>query len=188
MARLDTRQQILDLAEELIRSKGYNSFSYHEISHTLGVKNAAVHYHFPTKEVLGLEVIRSAIQRFKDFKEETASLSLEEQLDAFIQTYSINSENDKVCLVGAISVEFYGLPENMTNVMKGLTRLIHDWVTNLLAMGKAEGMFAFDMKPETKATMIITNLAAGVQIARLMGNETFSDLIKGIKTDLGLNK
>ena len=44
-----TREKILELGENLIRTKGYNAFSYQDISSKLGIKNAAVHYYFPTK-------------------------------------------------------------------------------------------------------------------------------------------
>lgn len=184
MKRPDTRQQILELAENLIRSKGYNSFSYHEIAVGLGIKNAAIHYHFPTKEVLGLEVIRNNIQQFKDFEERVKELTPEEQLDEFIQIYDTNCDTGRVCLVGAISVEYFGLPENMTLVMQGLTQLTHSWLTRLMKAGQSAGAFHFRTAPAQKALMIITNLAAGIQLARFMGRESFREIIKGLKYDL----
>ena len=48
MARTsDTREQIIDRASELMMQRGFNGFSYSDISAPLGVKNAAIHYHFP---------------------------------------------------------------------------------------------------------------------------------------------
>jgi TetR/AcrR family transcriptional regulator, transcriptional repressor for nem operon len=184
MARLDTRQQILDLAENLIRSKGYNSFSYQDIATMLGVKSAAIHYHFPTKEVLGLEVIKENIKRFTKFKEHVFGLELEVQLDEFIKTYTDSFDKNNVCIVGAISVEYYGLPETMTTVMTGLATIIHDWLTKLLAIGKAAGVFHFDIKPEKKALLIISNLAAGIQLSRLLGPQAFDNIIEGVKSEL----
>ena len=58
MARLsDTREQIMDRAADLLMSHGFNGFSYSDISSYLGVKNAAVHYHFPAKTDLALALI-----------------------------------------------------------------------------------------------------------------------------------
>ena len=48
----NTKRVILDLAESLLQEKGFNGFSYAHIATELGVKNAAIHYHFPTKEAL----------------------------------------------------------------------------------------------------------------------------------------
>lgn len=184
MKRPDTRTEILRLAESHIRKKGYNSFSYHEIAASLGVKNAAIHYHFPTKEVLGLEVIRENIRRFQSFRQRIVHLPVNEQLNEFINTYSENCSEGKVCLAGAISVEYFGLPENMTGVMKGLTVLVSDWLTTLLIRGKEGGIFSFKQKPQQKALMIITNLAAGIQLARFMGKDAYDEIVKGIKSDL----
>ena len=53
----DTRSEIIRLGSELIRSIGYNSFSYADISKALNIKNAAIHYYFPSKSDLGVEKI-----------------------------------------------------------------------------------------------------------------------------------
>ena len=184
MKRPDTREQILQVAEDLLRSKGYNSFSYHDIATALGVKSAAIHYHFPTKEVLGLEVIKENISRFKAFRERVSSLPVVQQLDEFIGTYAASLDQKNVCIVGAISVEYYGLPENMTTIMNGLAAIIHDWLTKLLAIGKAADVFHFSSTPEQKALLLISNLAAGIQLARLLGQEAFYEIVEGIKTEL----
>ena len=58
MARLsDTRERIIDKAADLLMRHGYNGFSYRDISTHLGVKNAAVHYHFPSKADLGMALV-----------------------------------------------------------------------------------------------------------------------------------
>ena len=44
------RERILDIAEHLIMSRGFNRFSYKDISTEMKVKNAAIHYHFPIKK------------------------------------------------------------------------------------------------------------------------------------------
>ena len=45
---METKDKIRNLAEELIRTKGYNAFSYADLSAPLQIKNAAIHYHFPS--------------------------------------------------------------------------------------------------------------------------------------------
>ncbi|MCJ7815695.1 MAG: TetR/AcrR family transcriptional regulator, partial [Xanthomonadales bacterium] len=45
----NTREQIIDKAFQLMLQRGMNGFSYRDISEPLGVKNAAIHYHFPNK-------------------------------------------------------------------------------------------------------------------------------------------
>ena len=47
--RSDTAEQILDLAETLIQTRGYSAFSYQDIADSLGIRKASIHYHFPSK-------------------------------------------------------------------------------------------------------------------------------------------
>jgi len=62
----DTRSEIIRLGSELIRSIGYNSFSYADISKALNIKNAAIHYYFPSKSDLGVEIIRENLNAFNE--------------------------------------------------------------------------------------------------------------------------
>src|SRR5271166_5777461 len=48
---------ILDVAERLAQTRGYNGFSYADIAAELGVTKASLHYHFPSKAKLGCALI-----------------------------------------------------------------------------------------------------------------------------------
>jgi TetR/AcrR family transcriptional repressor of nem operon len=61
-----TREKILELGEDLLLTKGYNAFSYQDISKELGIKNAAVHYYFPAKENLVTSIVKNNILRFEE--------------------------------------------------------------------------------------------------------------------------
>ena len=60
----DTSQRILDIAERLMQTRGYNSFSYADIAQSLRVTKASLHYHFPTKGELGQRLIQRYRQAF----------------------------------------------------------------------------------------------------------------------------
>ena len=53
----NTRDKILELAQEAIATRGYSSFSFREIATELGIKSASIHYYFPTKEALYRRVV-----------------------------------------------------------------------------------------------------------------------------------
>jgi TetR/AcrR family transcriptional repressor of nem operon len=48
---------ILDVAEQLAQTRGYNGFSYADVAAHLGVTKASLHYHFPPKAELGCALI-----------------------------------------------------------------------------------------------------------------------------------
>ena len=59
MSEATTREKIIALAQEAIASRGYSAFSFRELAIELGIKSASIHYHFPTKTHLGVEVARA---------------------------------------------------------------------------------------------------------------------------------
>src|SRR5246127_5484918 len=51
------REQILNHAITLIMLRGYNGFSYRDLSELVGVKTSSIHYYFPSKDDLVLEAV-----------------------------------------------------------------------------------------------------------------------------------
>ena len=52
-----TRHALLDAAGELAQTRGYNAFSFRDLSERIGVTTASIHYHFPSKADLGRELV-----------------------------------------------------------------------------------------------------------------------------------
>ena len=48
---------ILDVAERLVQTRGFNGFSYADVASELAVTKASLHYHFPSKAELGEALI-----------------------------------------------------------------------------------------------------------------------------------
>src|SRR5262245_53277594 len=105
-ARSETASKILDLAEMLIQTRGYNAFSYQDIAEALGVTKTGVHYHFESKTDLGIAVIERYTKAFGDelariaSSESASSLSM---LDHYTKPFLQFAEtSDRVCLCGAL--------------------------------------------------------------------------------------
>ena len=102
--RSETAEQILDLAETLIQTRGYSAFSYQDIADSLGIRKASIHYHFPSKADLGVAVVDRYIARFGEALTAIAddqSQSSMTMLDFYVQPYlQFASTPDRVCLSG----------------------------------------------------------------------------------------
>src|ERR1700727_1874002 len=61
-----TAERILDIAERLVQTRGFNNFSYADIATELGITTASLHYHFRGKAELGQRLIARSSDRFND--------------------------------------------------------------------------------------------------------------------------
>ncbi|MCF2443772.1 TetR/AcrR family transcriptional regulator [Dyadobacter sp. CY345] len=184
-ARTDTKEKIMELGTDLVESIGYPSLSYQQISSQLGIKNAAVHYHFPSKESLGLEILNTAIGSFEKMISNISSLGLWEQLDTFFKSYRKHLEsNNKICLIGASASDYQELPESMQAAASEYLVLVKGWFVELLREGREEGVFHFKGEPKHKAAVIVSALAGGLQHARLVGNLHYDEIVEQLVEDL----
>src|SRR5207302_9005414 len=97
---MDTAQRILDVAERLVQTRGFNSFSYADIAAELGITKASLHYHFQGKAELGQALITRYAERF--------SLALDEidqdvpdgraKLEAYARLYADVLHGKRMCM------------------------------------------------------------------------------------------
>ncbi|ASS49487.1 MAG: TetR family transcriptional regulator [Candidatus Fluviicola riflensis] len=185
---MTTREIIIDTADQLIRSNGFNAFSFKDISNKIGIKTASIHYHFPTKSDLGVATINEHIQRFEHLKKEFANKSPLQKLNGFLSIYSqIKSEN-KVCLVGSLATDLNTVDDSIKIELKKFAELVLLWVTEILTEGEKQKVFEFQHTPRTKALLIITNILAIVQLSRLTKTEDFEIVKEAIIKDLRPHK
>lgn len=166
-----TKDMLIDLADKYIREDGYNAFSYADISREIGIKTASIHYHFPSKTDLGVAVIRKHLEEFRATTANLAEASPMQRLLYFLDNYSTIRSENKVCLVGSLATAFNTLEKPIQQELKIFADEVLNWMITILADGKAAHTFHFDLAPRTKAILIVSNMLAIVQLARLTGDE-----------------
>jgi len=181
-----TREKIIELGENLILTKGYNAFSYQDISTELGIKNAAIHYYFPTKEKLGTSIVRTNIQRFEEMIDNMHSRNFDEwqQLETFIKIYIKSQREHKLCIVGSLGPDINTLNETTRTELIRMTELIIKWLTDILTTGKEKKRFAFNEEPQNKAVVIFSGLVASLQLARIVDKLDYRGLYQSITESL----
>jgi len=183
----NTQRAIMDLAESFLQERGFNGFSYAHIANELDVKNAAIHYHFPSKEALVAAVIQRYRDRFKLWinNSRIKDLSPQEKLDWFFSIYTdTRADNGKVCLAGSLETEFNSLPDSLREQTQALTLELLTWLQATLQEGREAGVFHFGGEPGDKAALILSSLQGGLQIARALGNSKFRAVVQQHKQDL----
>ena len=187
--RSETAEQILDLAETLIQTRGYSAFSYQDIADALGIRKASIHYHFPSKADLGVAVINRYIDRFDAALTEVAgdeSQSSMAMLELYVQPYlQFARAPDRVCLCGALAGEMLALPEEMRARVDHFFRTHQTWLTKLLKRGAARGEFALVAPPTKVARSIFASLQGVLLVKRATGDiSQINDVIAVMKLQL----
>ncbi|MEQ9166849.1 MAG: TetR/AcrR family transcriptional regulator [Fulvivirga sp.] len=181
---MDTKTEIMDLAEQLIRSRGYNSFSYKDISSALNLKNAAIHYYFPAKHDLGSAIINRTRLRFAQHINEWKTDAPKLQLEQFINTYEKANQKELICFMGSLGPSYKTLPESMQKELTAASFEIRSWIRIILKAGMADGSFSFNEKPEDKSDAIITSLLASLILNRVTGENILASVKSVIFTSL----
>jgi len=185
----DTREQIMDRAADLLLQRGFNGFSYRDIATHLGVKNAAVHYHFPSKADLALALVEEYHQVLRKGTAEFMAYGgpARPQLEGlFAFTEHQFGHGRCICPFGAFSVDFPDLPES---VQGATTRFLDDslaWLTRVMEVGREQGEFSFRGNPKQQALLILSTLTGARQMARISGQDVLPQVFTGIRSTLGI--
>lgn len=164
------RDEILDVAEAMIRNAGFNAFSTRDVANAVGIKASSVHYHFPTKVDIGVAVTERYTERFlkqlgdpgrfKGGVREVVSLYVNSFRETLVR-------DDKLCLCAVLGAEIGGLPEEVG----GHTRIFFDrniaWLRKALT-GSSKISTA---EANAFAVHILAALEGGMILSKSLGNE-----------------
>ena len=178
----DTKEEILRIGKELIKLYGYNAFSYADISKELNMKNAAVHYHYRNKEDLLDGILQSYIDDYTLMGKqlEVSGLPAVKKIEKFIEKYSFLVEVNSICIIGSVASDYNTLPESVKEKTAALITLVIGMVEKILHEGKKKGELDFPESAKTQALLMMTNLAAGVQLARISGKNDYEAIKRSL--------
>jgi TetR/AcrR family transcriptional repressor of nem operon len=167
-----TSTRILDTAEALLQVRGYNGFSYADISTELGITKAALHYHFPGKADLGLALITRYGSRFSESLAsiDRADAPPKDRLAEYARLYDQVLRQSKMCLCGMLAAEYQTLPAPMRNAVAGFFDANESWLEKVLEDGRQDASLRFTGTPRETARTIIACLEGAMLVARPSGD------------------
>jgi TetR/AcrR family transcriptional repressor of nem operon len=186
---ISTKEQIIDTALQLLMQRGMNGFSYSDISEPLGIKNAAVHYHFPSKAKLIKTLIKESHQTLRRRTAEFMAYggSARDQLEGLFEFTMRQCEcGQPVCVAGALSVDFEELSGGTKDALNRFMMDTLEWFTRVLETGREQGEFQFKGKSREKAISIMASIQGARQFARIHGAKVLECTFGQIRTDLGI--
>ena len=166
-----TASRILDVAERLVQTRGFNAFSYADVAEALGVRKASLHHHFATKADLGLALVT----RYRsDFLAalgaiEAATPSARERLERYAELYGTVLRKRRMCLCGMLAADVATLPKPLRTSLSGFFAENEAWLERVLEEGRTSGELAFEGPASSFATFVVGALEGAMLVARASG-------------------
>jgi len=168
-AASDTREQLLSAAMEFVEIRGFNAFSYRDLSERIGIRTASIHYHFPTKADLGVAMVvrhrkenAEFFQRL-DLSGGTSFARLKEYCEAFRKSYGSGA---RICFGGMMATDSESLTPEILQEVRGCYQDHEDWLARTLKAGKRKGEIALSDTPEIVARALFDALEGAMFATR----------------------
>ena len=169
----DTTTQIMDAAQQMMQLRGYNAFSYADISRQVGVTKAAIHYYFPGKSDLGREVVSRYRTTFSNQLARINERAVEprHKLEMYVQLYaSVLRDNEQMCLCGMLAADFITLPDEVRAEVQGFFADNEAWLANVLVEGSRSESWKVAGSVQTAAQLLLSGLEGAMLVARTFGD------------------
>ncbi len=171
---VNTADNIMDVAQEMIQMRGFHGFSYRDLSERVGIRTASIHYYFPTKGDLGVAVLDRVLKGFagalSDIERNDSSDS--EKLKQFTQIFlDTFGEGDRLCPFCMMAAGQDTVPIEVKNQVIEFWTRGEKWLMKILASGQANGQFFLHAEPQTVARMIISTMEGAMVTSRAFEDE-----------------
>jgi len=164
----ETAQQILDVAQDLVRSRGYSAFSFADISERVGIRKASIHYHFFSKE----ELTKELVNRYRTtFQQKLKQIDLSNsnpqvKLRQFLLLYRQGLNQCQMCLCGILSAEMAVLPASVQAEVRMFFSETQTWLKDLMQVGESMGCLQPRLSSEHEASLFLASVQGAQLIAR----------------------
>jgi len=167
-----TSERILDIAERLVQTRGFNNFSYADVASELGITTASLHYHFPGKAELGQALITRYAQRFSQALEqiEQDQPNARAKLEAYASLYADVLRGQRMCMCGILAAEYQTLPKPMRSEVVRFFDENQKWLSDLLTEGRSDQTLSFNGAVQDVAQNILSTLEGAMLVARPYGD------------------
>lgn len=184
LATGSTREQILAVARSLIETRSYLGFSFQDVADAVGIRKASLYHHFPTKEALGIAVIREATQLFKNWeaaKVRTPKDALESYFRMYRNTLKAGSG---MCPAGASTPGWDCINDELRQAVQELRNTQVLWLTGVLGAlapaGHKKGASAASL-----AAYVFSVCQGALLASRMTGRaEDFDEAIAQLRSSL----
>lgn len=178
MKPTDVYQKILTTAEHFTQTRGFNAFSYRDISQVVGIKTSSIHYYFPTKADLGKEIIKMHVNTLLEELDKlmlNKTLSSRRKLEIYIDTIVAKTylSERKMCLGGMLASDVLTLPDVMQKEVRNFFNHLANWLKKLIKEGIQQNEFIALKNINKEVMLIFSTLEGALLLARLFQDQEY---------------
>lgn len=186
VAMAPTEQRILDSAQELLQSRGYNGFSYKDIAADVNIKTSSIHYHFGTKQALVESLFErysrayfAALDEITNHNENAISA-----LQGFCHIFEQTARSGKFCMCGSLAAVHYAVPNTLNEKIARFTRKSEQWLEQVLKQGVENGELRLNTSIEAYAAVLFAALEGALMLCQTSdkGVDAFKATAEGLIT------
>jgi AcrR family transcriptional regulator len=183
------RHRVLDQAEQLFRVRGYNTVTMRDIAHEVGIRQASLYYHFPSKEQLFVEVTERMFERHR--------IGLQQVIDQNGSNLRSHLQAVGIWFLSQPPIHFLSMvhtdipllgEENIHRLSACSHQSIFEPIHQIFAQAKAQGEIR-DARPELLAGFFLSVMESvpfatswpGAVSGEVIVNEMISVLLDGLK-------
>jgi TetR/AcrR family transcriptional repressor of nem operon len=182
---VNAREAILAAAKTAAQLHGYSGINFRSIGETVGIKNASIYYHFPSKAELGAAVAARYWQDTAKVLDAIREANPDPLrcLALYPSIFRTSLEDgNRLCLSSFMAAEHEDLPEEIRHEVKAYANASVAWLADRLmeaGWGSAE-------QCERRALSIYTAVAGAQLIARTRSDLSLFDALIQDYRDAGL--
>jgi TetR/AcrR family transcriptional repressor of nem operon len=179
---IKTADRILDAAEKLVQVRGFNAFSYADVSKAVGIQKASLHHHFATKTDLGVALV----ERYRRvFLEALTAIEADtegsiERLERYIGLYRTVLRKRRMCMCGMLAADVATLPTPMRESVGVFFAENETWLAHVLSQGTSRRELQFAGTPASMAAFIVSSLEGAMLVARGRGEPAHLDHVAAL--------
>lgn len=186
--QIDTRERILDVAQELAQQRGFSAFSYADVSAAVGIRKASIHHHFPSKDDLELALVQRYSARFDAALADISARQPDApgRLREYAALYRGTLQAGGICLCGMMASDIVALPDTLRAPLAQFFANHARWLAEVLEQGRRAGELVFAGPAPRRAQGWLAALQGGLLMAHAqhdvaLFDELVNDLLLAVR-------
>ena len=177
---MDVKTELLTIAQELIQKDGIDSFSFRTLAQKVQIKSSSVHYYFPKKEDLLVEIVnRYNNEFFKTLDSiKKSEVSAKKKMNKLLKLFEDTKNQNKLCLCGVFSSATEQLGALCQSKVNDFFEKLLSWIIGILNEAQKKNNLLLDIPIKSQAKILIASFEGALLVEK---SEPKSSYVKSCK-------